>query len=127
VEKDFGTNLYWVAVTHHNTEHPHVHMVIRGVASTGEPLHFNREYVNHGIRGIAEEMCTRQLGYRTSRDALEAERQEIRERRFTSGPFNPVDAAVVLSPDQVKEIVGVDLALQRLARTDERKGKVFEM
>jgi RNA polymerase sigma factor (TIGR02999 family) len=38
-----------------------------------------------------------------------------------------VDAAVVLSPDQVEEIVGVDLALQRLARTDERKSKVFEI
>jgi RNA polymerase sigma factor (sigma-70 family) len=27
----------------------------------------------------------------------------------------------------VDEIVGVDLALQRLAKTDERKSKVFEM
>jgi RNA polymerase sigma factor (sigma-70 family) len=38
-----------------------------------------------------------------------------------------VDAAVVLSSDQVEEIVGLDLALQRLAQTDERKSKVFEM
>jgi type IV secretory pathway VirD2 relaxase len=84
MEKDFGADLEWVAVTHHNTEHPHVHMVIRGVAGTGEPLHFKREYVKHGIRGIAEEMCTHQLGYRTSRDAAEAERRQIGEYRFTS-------------------------------------------
>ena len=84
MEMDFGTDLEWIAVTHHNTEHPHVHMVIRGVTATGEPLHFKREYVKHGIRGIAEEMCTHQLGYRTSRDAAEAERREIGEYRFTS-------------------------------------------
>jgi len=39
----------------------------------------------------------------------------------------PVDAAVVLSPEQVEQIVAVDLALQRLAKADERKCKVFEM
>jgi type IV secretory pathway VirD2 relaxase len=84
MEKDLGTDLEWIAVTHHNTEHPHAHMVIRGVTGAGEPLHFKREYVKHGIRAIAEEMCTQQLGYRTSRDAAEAERREIGERRFTS-------------------------------------------
>jgi hypothetical protein len=40
--------------------------------------------VKHGIRGIAEDICTRQIGYRTSRDAAEAERREIGETRFTS-------------------------------------------
>ena len=39
----------------------------------------------------------------------------------------PVDIAVVLSPEQVEEIVAVDLALEHLARTDERKSRVFEM
>jgi type IV secretory pathway VirD2 relaxase len=40
--------------------------------------------VKQGIRGIAEDICTRQLGYRTSRDAAEAEHREIDEPRFTS-------------------------------------------
>jgi type IV secretory pathway VirD2 relaxase len=84
MEKDLGTDLEWIAVTHHNTEHPHVHMVIRGLTGAGEPLHFKREYVKLGIRGIAEEVCTHQLGYRTIRDAAEAERREIGEYRFTS-------------------------------------------
>jgi RNA polymerase sigma factor (TIGR02999 family) len=39
----------------------------------------------------------------------------------------PIDAAVVLSQEQLDEIVAVDLALERLARTDERKSKVLEM
>ena len=31
VERDLGTPLEWVAVAHHNTEHPHVHVALRGV------------------------------------------------------------------------------------------------
>ena len=31
MEEDLGTDLEWVAVEHHNTEHPHVHIVVRGV------------------------------------------------------------------------------------------------
>jgi type IV secretory pathway VirD2 relaxase len=84
VSLDLGTELEWMGVAHHNTEHPHVHMVIRGVRSDGQPLHFKREYVKQEIRGIAEDLCTRQLGYRTNRDAAEAEHREIGEPRFTS-------------------------------------------
>jgi RNA polymerase sigma factor (TIGR02999 family) len=54
-------------------------------------------------------------------------RQKRREKRGGGAVHIPVDAAVVLSPDQVEEIVGLDLALQQLAATDERKSKVFEM
>ena len=54
-------------------------------------------------------------------------RQRRREKRGGGAVHIPVDAAVVLSTDQVEEIVGVDLALQRLAKTDKRKSKVFEM
>ncbi|MGC4052856.1 MAG: hypothetical protein QM757_26310 [Paludibaculum sp.] len=31
MEADLGTRLEWVAVTHFNTEHPHVHIVLRGI------------------------------------------------------------------------------------------------
>jgi len=44
----------------------------------------SRDYVQGGIRSIAQDLCTRQLGYRTQRDAAEAERREITEERFTS-------------------------------------------
>ncbi len=81
---DLGTDLEWVAVAHHNTEHAHVHMAIRGVRSDGQPLQIRPAYLKHGIREIAVDLCTRQIGYRTSRDAAEAERREIGEHRFTS-------------------------------------------
>jgi len=77
IEKDLGAVLEWVAAEHHNTEHPHVHVVTHGVRDTGETLRLSREYVKQGIRGVAADLCTRQLGYRTELDGAEAERREI--------------------------------------------------
>jgi len=54
-------------------------------------------------------------------------RERRRVKRGEAAVHIPVDAAVVLSPDQVDEIVAVDLALQRLAKEDVRKSRVFEM
>ena len=45
MEKDLGTKLEWVAAEHHNTEHSHVHVVIRGMRDDGETLRMSREYV----------------------------------------------------------------------------------
>lgn len=84
MEKDLGTDLEWAAAEHYNTEHPHVHVVIRGVRDSGETLRLSREYVQQGIRGIAADLCTRQLGYRTELDGAEAERREVTEKRLTS-------------------------------------------
>ena len=84
MEKDLGTKLEWVAVTHFNTEHPHVHVALRGIREDKSALDLPRDYVRHGIRAIAEDLCTRQLGYRNHLDAVASERREIHERRFTS-------------------------------------------
>ncbi len=84
MRKDLGTALEWAAVEHHNTEHPHVHVTIRGVRDDGETLRLSRDYVQQGIRSIAADLCTRQLGYRTELDGAEAERREVTEQRFTS-------------------------------------------
>ena len=84
MEQDLGTRLEWVAVSHHNTEHPHVHVALRGLRDDGQALRLERSYVKEGIRAIAAEACTRQLGYRTELDAAEAERREVFEKRYTS-------------------------------------------
>jgi len=84
MEKDLGTRLEWAAAEHYNTEHPHLHVVIRGVRDSGEVLRLSRDYVQQGIRSIAADLCTRQLGYRTELDSAEAERREVTEKRFTS-------------------------------------------
>ena len=82
--KDLGTDLEWIAVEHHNTEHPHAHVVVRGVRSDGTGLRMSRDYIQQGIRSAAEHLCTRQLGFRTELDAAAAERREISESSFTS-------------------------------------------
>jgi hypothetical protein len=91
---DLGTDLEWVAVAHHNTEHPHVHLVVRGIGSDRQPFQLRRDYLKYGIREAAEDLCTRQIGYRTRDDAAEAERREIGEHRFTS-----LDRAILSGAD----------------------------
>jgi type IV secretory pathway VirD2 relaxase len=84
IEKDLGTTLEWVAVPHYNTEHPHVHMALRGIGAEGRPVHLSKDFVKQGIREIAEDLCTRQLGYRTELDAAVAQRREVHQHRYTS-------------------------------------------
>ena len=83
MEKDLGTPLQWVAAAHYNTEHPHVHVALRGIGAEGRSLHFSRNYIRQGIRRAAEDLCTRQLGYRTEFDAATAQRREAHEHRYT--------------------------------------------
>ena len=84
MERDLGTGLEWVAVSHFNTEHAHTHVALRGIRDDGSVLDLPREYIKTGIRMIAEDLCTRQLGYRTELDAREAERREVDQCRVTS-------------------------------------------
>src|SRR5258708_16705459 len=65
MERDLGSQIEWVAAVHHNTEHPHVHIAVRGVDEEGRPLRLAREYIRAGLRGRAEDIATEPLGYRT--------------------------------------------------------------
>lgn len=83
MEQDLGIRLEWAAVAHFNTDHPHVHIALRGRTEAGG-LRLDRHYVRHGIRQHAENLCTAQLGFRTELDAQEAERREVNTPRVTS-------------------------------------------
>jgi RNA polymerase sigma factor (TIGR02999 family) len=54
-------------------------------------------------------------------------RQRQTAKRGAAAPRIELDADVALSPDQIDEIVAIDLALERLARLDPRKSQVFEL
>jgi RNA polymerase sigma factor (TIGR02999 family) len=54
-------------------------------------------------------------------------RRRLRQKRGSGAVHIPIDTAVVLASEQIEQIVAVDLALQRLAKTDERKSRVLEM
>jgi type IV secretory pathway VirD2 relaxase len=84
MEADLRTPLEWVAVAHYNTEHPHVHIAVRGVRVDGSPLRLGRDYIREGLREIAGHLCTCHLGYRTEFDAMVSRRSEVRQHRYTS-------------------------------------------
>jgi hypothetical protein len=83
MEPELG-RLQWVAIVHRNTDHHHVHVVLRGINEHGQPLMIPREMIRRGIRTIAEHEATRQLGYRTPDQARLARENEIAAKRFTS-------------------------------------------
>lgn len=82
-EEELGMNLNWLAVSHFNTEHPHVHVVIRGRREDGTPVNLKRDFIKQGMRSLAENACTLQLGPRTELDAQEATEREIDQQRYT--------------------------------------------
>jgi type IV secretory pathway VirD2 relaxase len=82
MEGDLGTRLEWAAIDHHNTAHPHVHLVVRGVRDDGRVLAIPNRYVREGIRARSQELATRSLGYRTEHDRDLARERAIREPHF---------------------------------------------
>ncbi|WP_430448581.1 relaxase/mobilization nuclease domain-containing protein [Rhodophyticola sp.] len=82
-EKDLGTKLDWVGVDHWNTEHPHIHVIARGRADDGEDLVISRDYIKEGMRARAQDLITRELGYRTDRDIHNTLERQIDSERWT--------------------------------------------
>lgn len=80
VSGELGVPLEWAAAAHRNTDHPHLHIALRGSAG----LRLPRDYVKHGLRRAAEALCTAQLGYRTELDIRESERREVTAQHVTS-------------------------------------------
>ncbi len=84
VERDLGRRLEWAAVNHFDTDHPHAHLVVRGVDREGRELRFDRSYISHGLRFRAQELATEELGPRRDQDIERARAKEITQERFTS-------------------------------------------
>lgn len=82
--KDLGTELDWGAVDHWNTDNPHIHVLVRGVASDGTDLVIDRGYISEGLRFRAEERVTLELGPRTELDIRTALEREVDVERWTS-------------------------------------------
>lgn len=81
---DLDTKLDWVAVDHWNTDNPHIHVLVRGVASNGKDLVIDRAYISEGLRARAEERVTVELGPRSERDIQNSLRREVDAERWTS-------------------------------------------
>ncbi len=82
-ERDLGTKLDWVAVDHWNTEHPHIHVLVRGRTDTGEDLVISRDYISRGLRARAAGLVTLELGPRTELEILRSLDAQIDADRWT--------------------------------------------
>jgi type IV secretory pathway VirD2 relaxase len=85
MERDLGRQLEWVAANHYDTDNPHTHLVVRGVAE-GEPLYMARSYFEHGIRDRASAILTRMLGQQHREvQRYQLEQTYIQERLAMNG------------------------------------------
>lgn len=84
-ERDLGTKLDWIGADHWNSEHPHVHIVLRGRAADSGDLVIARDYISHGLRARAAHLVTLELGPRSDheiRQDLEAQAEADRWTRL---------------------------------------------
>jgi Protein of unknown function (DUF3363) len=132
VERDLGVKLDWVAVDHHNTDNPHVHVIVRGVRRDGADLLLPREYVSHGLREATRDVATGILGERSIAD----ERLKL-EREAQSRSLNRLDRALEQELNARREVRMQELgrghtpefanALRTRARELERIGLAQEV
>lgn len=110
--RDLGTALDWVAVEHHNTEHPHVHVLVRGRADDGADLVISRDYIREGLRGRAQALVTQELGPRTDQEIRRELHAQVEAERWT-----PLDRMITHEAGRHDGVV--DLRPERMARPDE--------
>ena len=117
MERDLGTRLEWVAIDHHNTDNPHVHLLLRGVREDGRELRLDRDYVSRGIRELSQALIERELGPRTEHEVLLARERVIEREQWTE-----IDRALVrrAGPERVLSYREVERSPERTREPTER-------
>ena len=83
MELDLATSLDWIAVDHHNTGHPHTHIIVRRVLDDGRILNIAGDYIAHGIRHRASELVTLELGHQSEIELQTKLQNEVEAERLT--------------------------------------------
>src|SRR6202040_80286 len=82
-ERDLGTKLDWIGAEHWNTDNPHIHVIVRGVADDGRDLVISRDYISQGLRARAGHLVTLELGPRSDLDIRRRLDAEVEADRWT--------------------------------------------
>ena len=104
--RDLGTRLDWVAIDHWNTEHPHIHILVRGRADDGKDLVISRDYISTGLRARAGDLVTLELGPRTELEARQRLETDLTAERWTridrvlARQAGAADGVIDLRPDR---------------------------
>jgi type IV secretory pathway VirD2 relaxase len=104
--RDLGTRLDWVAVEHWNTEHPHIHILVRGRVDDGSDLVISRDYIGSGLRTRAGDLVTRELGPRSELEVRRGLEAEVTAERWTrldrvlAREAGAADGVIDLRPDR---------------------------
>ena len=83
VELRTGQKLDWTAAIHHNTGHPHAHVLVRGLTKDGQETHFQQDFVKHGFRQLAQKTATLELGPRGKEEIERGRAAEAVADRYT--------------------------------------------
>lgn len=83
MEADLNTRLDWIAVDHHNTGHPHTHILVRGITDNGKMLNIAGDYIAHGIRHRASGLVERELGLQSEIEVARKLANEVGAERLT--------------------------------------------
>ena len=118
MESDLDTKLDWIAVDHHNTGHPHTHVLLRGVTDQGKALNIAGDYIAHGIRERASEIVTLELGRQTEQEVSQQLQTEVHAERFTR-----LDRMLIAEQDASREFA--DLRPDKDMRTMFRKNRAL--
>ncbi|MGY3390219.1 type IV secretory pathway VirD2 relaxase [Bradyrhizobium sp. USDA 3311] len=104
--RDLGTRLDWVAVDHWNTEHPHIHILVRGRDDDGKDLVISRDYISTGLRARAGDLVTRELGPRSELEIRQNLDGDVAAERWTrldralAREASAADGVIDLRPDR---------------------------
>ena len=83
IEKEVSGTVEWGAVVHRNTDHPHVHMIVRDRLRSGVEFTLPRDLIRRGLREAVQESLTRQLGPRTIEEVEAQKQAELTANRVT--------------------------------------------
>jgi len=125
--RDLGTALDWVAVDHWNTDNPHIHVLVRGVADDGTDLVIDRSYIAQGLRSRAEARVTLELGPRSDLEIERGLAREVEADRWTSLDRRLIarcdeQGLIDLRPSSSSQQARRDLLLRGRAQKLERLG-----
>jgi hypothetical protein len=84
LEAVLGSKLHWAGVVHRNTDHPHAHLIVRGIKEDGTAFTIPRSVVKNRLREAVQGSLTRQLGFRTLDDVQKERDAEVGAFRVTS-------------------------------------------